>query len=1159
MRVTSILQERLLLYLACLCLSDLIVTCVGWTAERSPGRLVRSEQSGLPETASRANDGDYLKDAVAAAALNVPSLVADEVLRDIERLVMKKRQRKQSISREQEQKRQENTGKWREGMPAERRAGLPAGPVEMPTELPIRPAQRPAEGRGLSAEGAGLVASRGSHLTQLATCPVSMTAVAGHAESTCTRVAALVGETRGGCAKLRGDTTVTAMRTGVGSRRNGVRNDSVGVLRSSWSEWDFVRTVEITQLAIRVYTAAGTHGQRRFELWYSGNGESLVRAALVPNFQVVPGLKWSDIVPPIRARVFRVVALDEDGIDSGAELYGCSVNATEVTPNTRARNVTGPRLQATAVPAEPKGSTSETNALERHVVQVPGHKLADVDVPVMEDQDGRSRGQKRNSTLPAPRTKLVTQGAADLDLVVDVRAPNAVPTHAVLVVESMLFAREAINDERSQMCPNSRNIDFVVTAASVQLTRDIVVILEVELAHDFDPRKIGLIVKWSPTGAGQTAESVAALARVQAMLEANGTMIGLTNNGAKLVSPKPVCHILHANRSAPGGDRAAYYAGSGDHGGAGSDEGDDSLAQEAMRSQTVAPPALAMSSIAKLSRGLGGLRIKEELRAYATGLRLQENREWNHSTNGSLNGAANTTADAQKYPASFDWRVAAPACLDYVHDQEGCASSHMFASVDSISDRHCIDSAKRAPTSRLGYVDHLSVMHAISCEIGDNQCAAGWAEQAFRFARGGLTTEKHWEHLKACASSQSGASTAVEACAGALSTAELDAIDTYGDVYANVVARCEGPVVGDPDACRRWAAEFFKDADVGLSTAFVPDASYCERLRAELESATRGDEGTSKSVLAQGLVRASGQRAVPPCGTREEMSKEPHRQCSDMFREHKISGFHYVFNTKERFKQEVYTGGPIYTSFHLYEDFPWFFRHFPSHGYSRSWGFAALGGHAAVLVGWEHGCITHAAPSTSLKPSSAAAYSSLDTAQETGGRGGSLRRAIVDEEDDEADLLQERREEEEEENAEVIDIDTGTLRLASSNRPRSLLQLAESARKVAHFHARSAARSHRALGHREASLDGEPVPDASGGPGITDDAGTAMRRDECWLLRNTWGGSWADDGYFRMAQGQLTGAEGEHLHIASVAGDGPRSERPPLAERWPVGDPVGAG
>jgi len=79
---------------------------------------------------------------------------------------------------------------------------------------------------------------------------------------------------------------------------------------------------------------------------------------------------------------------------------------------------------------------------------------------------------------------------------------------------------------------------------------------------------------------------------------------------------------------------------------------------------------------------------------------------------------------------------------------------------------------------------------------------------------------------------------------------------------------------------------------------------------------------------------------------------------------HTLSSYHAVINTKDAFKNEIYNEGPFYTSFYIYEDFTWFFSHYPQEGYDQLWG-EQLGGHAVVLVGWRS-CKYHANDRPSL-------------------------------------------------------------------------------------------------------------------------------------------------------------------------------------------------
>merc|ERR1719310_520016 len=141
-----------------------------------------------------------------------------------------------------------------------------------------------------------------------------------------------------------------------------------------------------------------------------------------------------------------------------------------------------------------------------------------------------------------------------------------------------------------------------------------------------------------------------------------------------------------------------------------------------------------------------GLMVEEEHKAYREGLRAQEQQE-------SWEGLSYNETKALTLPQSFDWRSVSGACLDYVRSQGDCGASYMFAAVDSISDRHCINSRSAAPTSSLGIGSHLSVQMGLLCESSGRQCSGGYAEIAFKYVmEQGLQTEVKWPYERSCLS-----------------------------------------------------------------------------------------------------------------------------------------------------------------------------------------------------------------------------------------------------------------------------------------------------------------------------------------------------------------------------------------------------------------------
>jgi hypothetical protein len=110
---------------------------------------------------------------------------------------------------------------------------------------------------------------------------------------------------------------------------------------------------------------------------------------------------------------------------------------------------------------------------------------------------------------------------------------------------------------------------------------------------------------------------------------------------------------------------------------------------------------------------------------------------------------------------------------------------------------------------------------------------------------------------------------------------------------------------------------------------------------------------------------------------------------------HYSSQYHYVRNTVDTFKTELYQYGPFYTSFHVPEDFTWFYHFWPDHGYTHQWGAKTLGGHAAVLVGWEGDCEYHQAHEASSIENSLSSVDGGHSALQAGNRYGQGRAGMI--------------------------------------------------------------------------------------------------------------------------------------------------------------------
>jgi len=82
------------------------------------------------------------------------------------------------------------------------------------------------------------------------------------------------------------------------------------------------------------------------------------------------------------------------------------------------------------------------------------------------------------------------------------------------------------------------------------------------------------------------------------------------------------------------------------------------------------------------------------------------------------------------------------------------------------------------------------------------------------------------------------------------------------------------------------------------------------------------------------------------------------KRCSAEPKTHTLTNYHYISNTRDAFRSELYNDGPFYTSYHVYEDFTWFFNNYPKEAYNLQWG-QNMGGHAVVIIGWEASCTYH--------------------------------------------------------------------------------------------------------------------------------------------------------------------------------------------------------
>lgn len=123
-----------------------------------------------------------------------------------------------------------------------------------------------------------------------------------------------------------------------------------------------------------------------------------------------------------------------------------------------------------------------------------------------------------------------------------------------------------------------------------------------------------------------------------------------------------------------------------------------------------------------------------------------------------------------------------------------------------------------------------------------------------------------------------------------------------------------------------------------------------------------GEEHNMYEVRFGGVLRScvDTELQLAPAGQTESFMCDPKRcEAESPNAIHTISTYRWVPNTVEEYMHELYTEGPLYTSFWVYEDFVYFFQTDPTMAYNRKWG-PKLGGHAVVLIGWEGECTYHA-------------------------------------------------------------------------------------------------------------------------------------------------------------------------------------------------------
>lgn len=658
------------------------------------------------------------------------------------------------------------------------------------------------------------------------------------------------------------------------------------------------------------------------------------------------------------------------------------------------------------------------------------------------------------------------------------------------VVESKAFAEQLISQEREKLCPRlPSRVSLEIQAANAKIAEEVTFVFRAKLTtedHSIPNQakeilRTGIEVEWKESSAGTTNDEQSALARAEDELLEKNSEWDPISRGAKLILPLAACDLMNETFSLMCKRGKKIHA----DGSSASLSEQQSLASE--ENQVEASLRQIRELYLSLPGGLGVI-VDEERKAYAVGLRRQEHLAARDPHRRSLmqTGSVNTA-----FPPSFSWLRERPQCLDYVHNQGDCGACYMFAALDSLSDRHCIDATN---ASRLGKVDHLSVQMALLCEPLGRQCSGGWADVGFNYSvYFGLQTASKWPYERSCLSDsecQFGKqcfSPSSYGCPSFFSQEELDGIATFSDALRVTKRKCETSQLEDPDNCKVWAETMFA---MSPTMVFMPESCFCSELVADWETFhanknapchSHGDGSGVPTILLQDQEHrrednedeenggfnffhwlsslffgspeettsqdstTQGWNSDIPGGSWSSNSKSASsvtlttttvEQCSrDRClaepQPHKATRYHYIVNQKDVFKMEIYNDGPFYTSYYVYEDFTWFFQFWPEHGYNYQWG-AMQGGHAVVLIGWESSC---------------------------------------------------------------------------------------------HYHGDKIA------------IPGDNDP-------VQRSPGSSRRRQstgECWHLRNTWGDEWGDKGYFRFLDDMLTGPPGYHLHIASAAADGPKS------------------
>lgn len=621
-----------------------------------------------------------------------------------------------------------------------------------------------------------------------------------------------------------------------------------------------------------------------------------------------------------------------------------------------ANNQLSPSLQR-SLQRGPEGLRYDTQVQQRHG-QVEERKL---EVGLRELHNTEMKPRQMHS-LSQPAAMMQKEGQTARVLNSSVAGRKKVALDSTAVVQSKNFAEELIAQERETLCPDlPSKVKLEILAANTKIAEELIYVFRAKLTtspHSIPNQAVeilrtGIEVEWMQNPAATTNDEQSAFARAEETLQANNSRTEPLTRGAKLVLPLSACDLmsvtffLMCNRSKiiPAPREGASL----------SELEDTSTKRTSLRQMR--------ESYLGLPGGLGVI-IDKEVEAYERGLKQRAKAPGNLMELGAR----------RSYPASFSWLYERPECLDYVHHQGTCGACYMFAALDSLSDRHCIDETK---ASTLGKIDHLSIQMALLCEPLGRQCSGGWADVGFNYSKYyGLVTSTDWPYERSCLSDsecQFGKqcfSPSSYACPGFFTQEELNEVVTFSDALRVTKRRCDNSNLVDPDNCKVWAEMMFAFSP---TMVFMPESCFCDELEADWakfavrqSQVSHHGDGSGMTVLLQEQLREDeegfnfftwlynlftggpheenttkteaqtgskdtwnsdipgGQwgseekktstvtTETPSISTADQCNRD---RCLTEPQVHKSTEYHYVLNHKDAFKEEILKDGPLYTSF----------------------------------------------------------------------------------------------------------------------------------------------------------------------------------------------------------------------------------------------------